>query len=36
MPQAKATTDTELKGIRIAQTIGDRFPLAAMPTPTTL
>jgi hypothetical protein len=30
MPQANNTTVTELKGIRMAQTIGERMPAAAM------
>lgn len=35
-PHAKATTEIELMGIRMAQTMGASRPLAAMLTPTTL
>ena len=35
-PEANAITVTELSGMRIAQTMGDRFPLAAMLMPATL
>ena len=35
-PQANATTVAELNGIKIAQTIGDNSPAAAMLTPTRL
>ena len=34
--QEKATTVAELRGIKIAQTTGDRIPAAAMLTPTRL